>query len=122
MESQLDELADGLIKARIAAGLSQRALIQRLGVKEQQIQCTRLNATPSQAINANIGDQSQECSEKSLCNSCTAPPPTTSATKAPAATFSYLVNLIAVPIVSRHRGLDRPVLLWTPSLGWPSPV
>ena len=33
-----DELADGLIKARIAAGLSQRALAQRMGIKEQQIQ------------------------------------------------------------------------------------
>ena len=33
-----DELADGLIKARIAAGLSQRALAQRLEIKEQQIQ------------------------------------------------------------------------------------
>ena len=36
--ASVDELADGLIKARIAAGLSQRALAQRLGVKEQQIQ------------------------------------------------------------------------------------
>ena len=34
----LDELADGLIKARIAAGLSQRALARRLAIKEQQIQ------------------------------------------------------------------------------------
>ena len=33
-----DELADGLIKARIAAGLSQRAIARRLGLKEQQIQ------------------------------------------------------------------------------------
>ena len=33
-----DELADGLIKARIAAGLSQRTLAQRLELKEQQIQ------------------------------------------------------------------------------------
>ncbi|MFK5143472.1 helix-turn-helix transcriptional regulator, partial [Klebsiella pneumoniae] len=33
-----DELADGLIKARIAAGLSQKQLADRLGVKEQQIQ------------------------------------------------------------------------------------
>jgi transcriptional regulator with XRE-family HTH domain len=33
-----DELADGLIKARIAAGLSQKALADRLGLKEQQIQ------------------------------------------------------------------------------------
>jgi transcriptional regulator with XRE-family HTH domain len=32
------ELADGLIKARIAGGLSQRALAERLGIKEQQIQ------------------------------------------------------------------------------------
>ena len=36
--ASVDELADGLIKARIAAGLSQRVLAQRLGVKEQQIQ------------------------------------------------------------------------------------
>lgn len=36
--ASFDELADGLIKARIAAGLSQRVLAQRLGVKEQQIQ------------------------------------------------------------------------------------
>ena len=33
-----EELADGLIKARIAAGLSQRALAERLELKEQQIQ------------------------------------------------------------------------------------
>ena len=36
--TSFDELADGLIKARIAAGLSQRALAQRLELKEQQIQ------------------------------------------------------------------------------------
>lgn len=36
--ASFDELAEGLIKARIAAGLSQRALAQRLGVKQQQIQ------------------------------------------------------------------------------------
>ena len=36
--SSFGELADGLIKARIASGLSQRALAQRLGLKEQQIQ------------------------------------------------------------------------------------
>ena len=36
--ASVEELADGLIKARIAAGLSQRVLAQRLGVKEQQIQ------------------------------------------------------------------------------------
>lgn len=34
----IDELADGLIKARIAGGLSQRGLAERLGLKEQQIQ------------------------------------------------------------------------------------
>lgn len=33
-----DELADGLIQARIASGLSQKALAKRLGLKEQQIQ------------------------------------------------------------------------------------
>ena len=33
-----DDLGLGLIKARIAAGLSQKALAKRLGVKEQQIQ------------------------------------------------------------------------------------
>ena len=33
-----DKLADGLIKARIASGLSQKALAERLGLKEQQIQ------------------------------------------------------------------------------------
>jgi len=33
-----EELAEGLIKARIAGGLSQRALAQRLKLKEQQIQ------------------------------------------------------------------------------------
>ena len=33
-----DELAVGLIKARVAAGLSQRTLAQRLEIKEQQIQ------------------------------------------------------------------------------------
>jgi ribosome-binding protein aMBF1 (putative translation factor) len=36
--NSFDELADGLIKARIAGGLSQRALADRLGLKEQQIQ------------------------------------------------------------------------------------
>ncbi len=36
--ASFEELADGLIKARIAAGLSQRALAQRLELKEQQIQ------------------------------------------------------------------------------------
>ena len=36
--ASLDQLADGLIKARIAAGLSQRALAERLALKEQQIQ------------------------------------------------------------------------------------
>ena len=34
----IDGLADGLIKARIAGGLSQRGLAERLGLKEQQIQ------------------------------------------------------------------------------------
>ena len=33
-----EELADVLIKARIASGLSQRGLAQRLKLKEQQIQ------------------------------------------------------------------------------------
>jgi len=33
-----DELAEGLIKARIAAGLSQKALAERLNLKEQQVQ------------------------------------------------------------------------------------
>ena len=36
--ASFDELASGLIKARIAAGLSQRALAERLSLKEQQIQ------------------------------------------------------------------------------------
>ena len=36
--ASFDELAGGLIKARIAAGLSQRALAERLNLKEQQIQ------------------------------------------------------------------------------------
>lgn len=36
--NSFDELADGLIKARIASGLSQKALAERLGIKEQQIQ------------------------------------------------------------------------------------
>lgn len=36
--NSFDELADGLIKARIASGLSQKALADRLGLKEQQIQ------------------------------------------------------------------------------------
>lgn len=36
--NSFDELADGLIKARIAGGLSQKALADRLGLKEQQIQ------------------------------------------------------------------------------------
>lgn len=33
-----DDLAEGLIMARIASGLSQKALAERLGLKEQQIQ------------------------------------------------------------------------------------
>ena len=37
-EVSIDGLADGLIKARIAEGLSQRGLAERLGLKEQQIQ------------------------------------------------------------------------------------
>jgi transcriptional regulator with XRE-family HTH domain/Zn-dependent peptidase ImmA (M78 family) len=36
--NSFDELADGLIKARIAGNLSQKALAERLGLKEQQIQ------------------------------------------------------------------------------------
>lgn len=36
--NSFDELADGLIKARIATGLSQKALADRLGLKEQQIE------------------------------------------------------------------------------------
>ncbi len=36
--ASFDELAGGLIKARIAAGLSQRGLAERLNLKEQQIQ------------------------------------------------------------------------------------
>lgn len=36
--NSFDELADGLIKARIASGLNQKALGERLGLKEQQIQ------------------------------------------------------------------------------------
>ena len=36
--ASFEELADGLIKARIAGGLNQRALAQRLELKEQQIQ------------------------------------------------------------------------------------
>jgi transcriptional regulator with XRE-family HTH domain/Zn-dependent peptidase ImmA (M78 family) len=36
--NSFDELADGLIRARIASGLSQKALAGRLGLKEQQIQ------------------------------------------------------------------------------------
>lgn len=36
--NSFDDLADGLIKARIASNLSQKALAERLGLKEQQIQ------------------------------------------------------------------------------------
>jgi ribosome-binding protein aMBF1 (putative translation factor) len=36
--SSLDELARALIQARIASGLSQKELAERLGLKEQQIQ------------------------------------------------------------------------------------
>ena len=36
--ASFEDLAEGLIKARIAGGLSQRALAQRLKLKEQQIQ------------------------------------------------------------------------------------
>ena len=38
LADSLEQLPVGLIQARIAAGLSQRALAQRLGLKEQQIQ------------------------------------------------------------------------------------
>ena len=36
--ASLEELAEGLIKARIAGGLSQRSLARRLKLREQQIQ------------------------------------------------------------------------------------
>ena len=36
--SSFDDLAEGLIQARIAGGLSQKALAEKLGLKEQQIQ------------------------------------------------------------------------------------
>lgn len=36
--SSFDDLADGLIQARIAGGLSQKDLAEKLGLKEQQIQ------------------------------------------------------------------------------------
>ena len=36
--NSFDELGDGLIRARIASGLSQKALARRMGLKEQQIQ------------------------------------------------------------------------------------
>ena len=36
--NSFDQLADGLIQARIASGFSQKALAERLGLKEQQIQ------------------------------------------------------------------------------------
>jgi len=36
--SSLEELPDGLIRARIAAGLTQKDLAERLGLREQQIQ------------------------------------------------------------------------------------
>lgn len=36
--NSLEQLSTGLIQARIASGLTQRALAQKLGLKEQQIQ------------------------------------------------------------------------------------
>ncbi|MDE2827465.1 MAG: XRE family transcriptional regulator [Bacteroidota bacterium] len=36
--NSFDELAEGLIKARIASGLSQKSLAGRMGIKEQQVQ------------------------------------------------------------------------------------
>lgn len=36
--SSFDELGDGLIRARIACGLSQKDLARRMGLKEQQVQ------------------------------------------------------------------------------------
>ncbi len=36
--ASFDELAEGLVKARIATGLNQQTLTQRMGLKEQQIQ------------------------------------------------------------------------------------
>ncbi len=38
LSHSFDELPETLIKARIAAGLSQKDLAERLGVKEQQVQ------------------------------------------------------------------------------------
>ena len=37
-----DQLPDALVKARIASGLSQRQLAEKLGIKEQQIQIQEL--------------------------------------------------------------------------------
>ena len=45
--SSVAGLAEGLIKARIAGGLTQRQLAERLGLKEQQIQ--RYEATSYRA-------------------------------------------------------------------------
>lgn len=45
--NSLDEIPDALITARIAAGLTQRELAQRIGIKEQQIQ--RYEATRYQS-------------------------------------------------------------------------
>jgi ribosome-binding protein aMBF1 (putative translation factor) len=36
--ASLEDLPDALIKARIAAGLTQRQLAEKLGIKEQQLQ------------------------------------------------------------------------------------
>ncbi|HTU44179.1 MAG TPA: helix-turn-helix transcriptional regulator [Bryobacteraceae bacterium] len=49
--NSLEELPDALIKARIAAGLTQRQLAERLGLKEQQIQ--RYEATGYFGANLN---------------------------------------------------------------------
>jgi DNA-binding Xre family transcriptional regulator len=47
--ASLDELPSALIRARIASGLSQKQLAERLGLKEQQIQ--RYEATEYAAAN-----------------------------------------------------------------------
>jgi len=56
-----DELAEGLIKARIAAGLSQKVLAGRIGLKEQQIQryeaerCASASYQPLRDISTAVG-------------------------------------------------------------------
>ena len=69
--NSFDELADGLIKARIASGLSQKTLAERLGLKEQQnSNATRPNATPRPAISGCARSPARSACASGTTSSC----------------------------------------------------